>query len=423
MNKILIIGWHEFLTTITRKGYIIAVIGMPVFFTFIGGIGFLTGHSMEKKSGKSDAIALVDRAKLVDLSLAHTVNQSATPSLVPLPDGRKERAFRFVAYHDLDSALKDLKLERLAACYVIAADYLETGEVAAYTPESGFLSDLISPGRNQLYNLIRASLVKDRISGALFARVIEPASIREMKVSKQGEVKEERGKFQQMARFFGPFTMFLLLTMSIFFSSGYLLQGAAEEKQNRVIEVLLSSVKPTQLLGGKIIGLGAAGLLQVSLYLTFLLVPAMTLFAFVEFTLSKILLSLLYFTLGYLLFASLMAGTGVLGNSAQESGQLSAVWTLTSMIPMFLFAPLSQDPNSLLAKVFSFFPLTAPVTMLLRLSFSSKVPFMDVLISSAMLVIAIYLSIKGAAKILRTASLMHGKRPGPKEILRWLREN
>jgi ABC-2 type transport system permease protein len=252
-------------------------------------------------------------------------------------------------------------------------------------------------------------------------RVLAPGQVRQLKVSKEGHEKASGNSFKEVAEFFGPFSMFLLLTMSIFFSSGYLLQGIAEEKQNRVIEVILSSVRPTELLVGKIIGLGAAGLLQVLVYVGFLFFPAITIFALFHLSLLNLLLSVVYFLLGYLLFAGLMAGTGVLGNSPQESGQLSAFWTLTSVIPMFLMAPISESPNSWLARGLSFFPLTAPVTMLLRVS-AAEVPVIDIVLSIAGLVLGIYLSIKGAAKIFRAAALMYGKRPSIREILRWLRE-
>ena len=209
--------------------------------------------------------------------------------------------------------------------------------------------------------------------------------------------------------------MFLLLTMSIFFSSGYLLQGIAEEKQNRVIEVIWSSVNPTQLLAGKILGLGPAGLLQVAFYAGLLVFPSVTVLALFHLSFSAMFLSLVYFVLGYFLFAGLMAGTGILGNSPQESGQLSAFWTILSMIPMFLMAPISEDPNSWLARGLSYFPLTAPVTMLLRIT-SAQIPWTDVGISIAVLILSIYLAVTAAAKMFRAAALMYGKRPSLRDF-------
>jgi ABC-2 type transport system permease protein len=152
-----------------------------------------------------------------------------------------------------------------------------------------------------------------------------------------------------------------------------------------------------------------------------LFIPTAAMFSFIEFSVGKVLLSFVYFILGYLLFASLMAGTGTIGNTVQESSQLSLIWTMTSMLPMFMMVTLSEAPNSALARALSFFPLTAPVTMLLRIS-STKVSPVDVVISIGVLTLSIYVSVKGAAKLFRVTSLMYGKRPSLPELIRWMRE-
>ena len=425
MSKVWVIAKREFWVTVTRKGYIFAVVGMPLLFGGIFGISFLTSGNLEHsiKSG-SEPIAVVDRSHTLNFELAGSIEparESPTAATEVLQKAAGSKPSRIVPYTDMTLAIRDLKDGKLSAVYLIESDYMSTGKIIAYSPERGIFSDLAPPDRSRLYDLIRASLVKGRIDGETLDRVLAPGRLKQMKVSKQGDVENANDAFQKAARFFGPFSMFLLLTMSIFFSSGYLLQGIAEEKQNRVIEVIWASVDPMELLTGKIIGLGAAGLLQVALYASMLLLPAVTVFALFQVSLAGLLLSLVYFILGYLLFAGLMAGTGILGNSPQESGQLSAFWTLLSMIPMFLLAPISESPNSWLARGLSWFPLTAPVTMLLRIT-SGQIPWVDVGISIVILLVSIYLAVRGAAKIFRAAALMFGKRPGMGEILRWLRE-
>jgi ABC-2 type transport system permease protein len=425
MSKVWVIAKREFWVTVTRKGYIFAVVGMPLLFGGIFGISFLTSGNLEQsiKSG-SEPIAVVDRSHTLNFELAGSIEparESPTAATEVLQKAAGSKPSRIVPYTDMTLAIRNLKDGKLSAVYLIESDYMSTGKIIAYSPERGIFSDLAPPDRSRLYDLIRASLVKGRIDGETLDRVLAPGRLKQMKVSKQGDVENANDAFQKAARFFGPFSMFLLLTMSIFFSSGYLLQGIAEEKQNRVIEVIWASVDPMELLTGKIIGLGAAGLLQVALYAGMLLLPAVTVFALFQVSLAGLLLSLVYFILGYLLFAGLMAGTGILGNSPQESGQLSAFWTLLSMIPMFLLAPISESPNSWLARGLSWFPLTAPVTMLLRIT-SGQIPWVDVGISIVILLVSIYLAVRGAAKIFRAAALMFGKRPGMGEILRWLRE-
>jgi ABC-2 type transport system permease protein len=182
----------------------------------------------------------------------------------------------------------------------------------------------------------------------------------------------------------------------------------------------LSSLDTDQLLVGKIMGLGAAGLLQVAVYLLLLVVPGMTLLAIFKVAVGKLLLSLVYFVIGYLLFACLMAGTGVLGRTAQESAQLSTIWTLTAASPMFFLGAIAASPNGPLARALSFFPLTSPVAMMLRLS-NTDVPTIDIVGSIAIGVVSIYGALRGAAKVFRAASLMYGKRPTVPELIRWLR--
>ncbi|MBM3802688.1 MAG: ABC transporter permease [Acidimicrobiia bacterium] len=423
MSKMWVIARREFLTTITRKGYVFAVIGTPLLFGAIFGISFLTSGTLEESvKSRSEPIAVVDRSRTVDFDLAPTVE---TRDPAPPAAGMLEKAAakppRIVPYTDMTEAIRDLKEGKLSAVYLIESDYMTTGKIIAYSPEHGMFSDLASPDRSRLYDLIRASLIKGRIDGETRERILAPGKLKQMKVSKHGGVENGSDALQKAFRFFGPFSMFLLLTMSIFFSSGYLLQGIAEEKQNRVIEVIWASVEPMELLIGKMVGLGAAGLLQVAFYVGMFLLPAVAVFSLFQISTAGLALSFLYFVLGYILFAGLMAGTGILGSSPQESGQLSAFWTLLSMIPMFLLAPISEAPNSWLARGLSWFPLTAPVAMLLRIT-SGQIPWVDVGISVVTLATSIWLAIRGAAKMFRAAALMYGKRPGLGEVIRWLRE-
>ena len=423
MKKIWVIAQREFLVTVTRRAYILTVLGMPLLFGGIFALSFLTRGTVEKAFGASEPVAVIDRAGLLDFTLLQKIPKE-TPKereADPFKEPNVRKAPAMIPYQDLDRALEEIKAGRLSAVFLIERDYFATGKIVAYSPEKGMFSDLAPPDRGRLFDLIRISLIKDQVDSQTRDRILSPGSLLQKKVSKQGQVQSAGDPLQKAGRFFGPFSMFLLLTISIFLSSGYLLQGIAEEKQNRVIEVILSSVRPTQLLTGKILGLGAAGLLQVVLYVGLLFVPAVTVFTLFKVSLTSLLFSLVYYVLGYLLFAGLMAGTGILGNSPQESGQLSALWTLTSMIPMFMLAPISEAPDSWLARGLSYFPLTAPVTMLLRLSVS-QVPAIDVVISIVLLVAGIYFSIKGAAKVFRAGSLMYGKRPSLPEIWRWLRE-
>ena len=420
MSKVWAISKREFLATVTRKGYLFALFGLPlIFFGGFFAASMISRETLRDSQTNRGPAGVVDRARILDFSLGTAPRETSATAALPLSS--QGTPPELLAYDDLDEALADLREGDLSAVFLLEADYLQSGDIVAYSLAKGLFSQLAPTGRGRLNSLLRASLASGRLEEAALARILTPGRFKEMQLSKEGQIQPQGSFLKRIGRFVGPFSMFFLLTMSIFMSSGYLLQGIAEEKQNRVIEILLSSVTPTQLLMGKMLGLGGAGLLQVAFYLVLVFLPASLILTLMTLSPGQILLSVVYVALGYLLFASLMAATGLLGSTSQESQQLSMIWTMTSMIPMFLVASLMQQPHSWLARSLSFFPLTAPVTMLLRLS-TGEVPATDVLISTAVLILGIVLAVKGASRLIRTASLMYGKRPRLGEIYRWLKE-
>ncbi len=422
VRKALLVARWEFLTTITRRMYIVAVVAMPVVYGLMLTMAAVTGRSVARSEG-ARPVAVVDMADVIDLAVARDAaaaarNAQADP-FTASTQAAAGAAQRLVEYPDLDHALADLRAHTVAAVYVVESDYLATGHLTGYSIESGLMSLPAERRRQgQVADAIRASLLHASLSGDARARAYAPAAtVKRMHVSSR-DVAPERDTFGA-SPFAGPFGVFFMLTMSIFFSAGFLQQATIEDRQNRMIEILLSSLDTNELLIGKILGLSAAGLLQVAMYVGLLIVPGIVVLAIVQVSMAKLALALVYFILGYTLFASLMASTGMLGRTSQESAQL-AIWTLTSASPMFFLAAISAAPNGPLARALSFFPLTSPVTMMMRLS-STDVPLTDVLASIAIGIAAIYVALRAASKILRAATLMYGKRPTLPELVRWMR--
>jgi ABC-2 type transport system permease protein len=224
-----------------------------------------------------------------------------------------------------------------------------------------------------------------------------------------------------------PYVFSILFVITIFTTSGFLLQGVSEEKEGRIIEILLSSISPTQLLAGKILGLGALGLIQVVVWLgagAALLSAATALFALagvIKFGLDTILFGVVYFILGYLLFATLMAVAGSMGTTQRESQQIASIFSLAAAIPFMAMSFVFTNPNSTVAVVLSYVPLTSPVMMLMRLGLGD-VPPGQIAISLALLVVGIVLSLWAGAKIFRASLLMYGKRPNLKDLARAFRQ-
>ena len=430
MNKALLIARWEFLSTVTRRAYIFSVVAMPLLFGIIGAIPVLSTRSAALSSA-TVPIAVVDPAAIVDLDVATRLaiertqarpRRASTPSfdpaaraeLVPVREG-------LVKYADLPAALEALNARKVAAVYELADDYLTSGKISLYGRSNGLFAQAFATQRQgQLADAIRASLLQSKLSGDALARAYAPAArLERYTIDDAGRPSPDENA-GTLGPFAGSFIVLILLTMSIFFSAGFLQQGTVEDKQNRVMEILLSSVTAEQLLVGKLLGLGAAGLLQVGLYVVLVIVPGSTVLSFFNVPLGGVMISLVYFALGYTLFACLMAGFGMIGRTQQETAQLSALWTLAAVSPMWFIMAITAAPNGVTARALSFFPLTSPVTMIIRLSIGN-VPPVDLLISAVVLVVAIYFALIGAARIFRAATLMYGKRPNLPELIRWLR--
>ena len=225
-----------------------------------------------------------------------------------------------------------------------------------------------------------------------------------------------------------PGVFSLLLALALMLGSVSLIGGLAEEKESRLIEVLFSSVSIRQLLLGKVLALGTAGLLQVLIWVVsmplLLNLAASTIGGFLTTIVvpsSFVVLGIVYFVLGYLLFSVFSIGLGAISSSATEGGQLSSIYTLTSFIPLWFFALLSFFPDSPVWVVLSIFPVTAPIQVMVRLGLSG-VPLWQILTSIGVLIVSITVGMIVAIKVFRLYMLMSGKRPSLREIAQALRE-
>ncbi len=416
IDKILVIARHEFITSVTRPAFLVVTLGMPVvIFCVVWLEMLLFAHTINKEL--ANAAAVIDRSGLVNLESGKQLLNGGSR---PTQDLEKmtDRIVELRRYDDLDRALDDLAHGRLFACYVIESDYLKTGKIASYTRESRVGVAKSYLGERNLVILIRASLLEGRLADDILERALDPAKFERMEVSTQGRISPETTRIEKLYSLLAPVVLCMLLGSTIFMSAGYLMSSLILENQNRVMEVLLSSVRPVELLLGKMLGLGTVGLIPAVIYGT---IPTLTLVPyFVTQGWRLPVLAVIYVGLGYLLFSILMTATGVIVNGMQESTQLSGIWSMISGIPVIVFI-LSSDMNSWLARAMSWFPLTAPTTMLIRLCYA-KVAAWDILLSILFLLAGIFTATWFTVKIFRASSLMYGKRPRLSELRRWLRE-
>jgi len=325
----------------------------------------------------------------------------------------------FLPFPDEKAALAALERKEIGAVYVIPADYVASGKITAYNASDSIFSEG-KIAQVPLRRLLVKSLAGDAVPPDVVARILSPVDVTHLTKGKDG-TWVVRGLAEIVRRVGVPLAFTVLLLISIMTSAGTMIQGVSEEKENRVIEVILSSIDARSLLLGKLLGLGATGLLQLSIWLTMALLPAVMLIAGLALSPVIVILCLAYFVLAFLLFGTLITGTGVIGTSAKDMQQYGMFWAIGAAIPMPFLEVILRDPNGTTARVLSYFPLSSAVTMMLRIG-SGDVPWWEIPLTLLILVASVGIAIRFAARIFRTALLMYGKRPTVVEIFRWMRQ-
>jgi ABC-2 type transport system permease protein len=268
------------------------------------------------------------------------------------------------------------------------------------------------------------NLLKDDVSPEVITSIVTPLNMEVTRLDENGEIAREQGSIGNIIM---PAIFALLLSLGIMLGAGSLISGFAEEKESRLIEVLLSSVSVRQLLIAKVLGLGTAGLLQVIVWLIsaplLLSLASSTFGGFlsdIQLPSNFLVLGILYFILGYLLFAVLSVTFGGISSSTTEAQNLSVFYTLMLFVPLWFGGLMVNFPNSPIWVVLSIFPVTAPVQIMLRLGVSD-IPTWQILTSIGMLGLSIIVGLYLSIKIFRTFMLMYGKRPGLAEIIKGLK--
>lgn len=418
------IARREFMATVTRKGYLFTLVLMPAWIAF----AFSFGSLPERMSGSRNEnplrwVGVVDSSGSLRLAPGEidTLTRAAAVSAGAenAAQNRRRRIYIARPYRSLEAAKQGFASQEISGFLVLSQDYLTSGRLTEYRRSSGLFSRIqAAPWRAW----IRRRLAEGRLEPTLLARVEEPGDPLTYTPDDHGSFKVYKAE-DEVGSFLVPFGFAMLLFTTMFTSAGYLLQGLGEEKESRILESLLSSVTADELMRGKLIGLGGAGLLMGIAWGTIGL--NVLLFAAPSFVPSPLTLVLLgvYFILGYVLFGALALGLGSLVNSYQEATTISAILSFTAVIPMMLGLSFmgDQGTTSPLARALSLFPMTAPITMSMRLS-QGNVPTWEIALSLVLLAVAGWYVLRLASRVFRVALLLYGKTWNLPEILRWARQ-
>jgi ABC-2 type transport system permease protein len=398
MRKTLLILKNEIITIISRRSFWLALIGLPLVGALIfAGVGVINKNSSDTQTISQVLSGTQDTRPEGYVDLSGIIRQ--IPESVP--------SGAFVAYPNETSARQALAAGEISAFYIVPADYLQKGQIRYICYD---FKPLTSSGdRSSLFTwMVQVNLAGGDVQ---FVNLVNsPLEVNETSLAPVTHPDEDNP-----LALWTPYIITILFYMLIVGSATLLLNNISKEKENRMVEVLLTSVTPRQLLTGKILGLGIVGLGQTlfwfgtSYILLNLSDQAFPLSSAIHLPVSFLVWGLVFFLLGYAIYASLMAGLGALAPNLREASQATFVITLPLMVPLFLGSSVfMQAPNSALAIVLSLFPFSAPVAMMARLS-AGGVAWWQPVLSAALLVITIVIIVRTVASMFQAQELLSGQ--------------
>ena len=437
MRKILAVIKREYIQIVRTKGFIIGTILGPVLMAALVVIPVIVASvSVEEQ----ETIGVADLSQEIFTELDKKLDQED----YRLSDGGRRytlKKFETSPSKSIDELKRELNKKvlkkELSAYLLIPEDILGVEDVESAIRDSEsddreveyasqHTTDYKELGElNSALNsvIIEKRLEKEGLDPQRISHYIKRVNLKTIKVTKRG-AEEDTG-----VTFWVSYFLALVVYMSIFIYGSVIMRGVIEEKSSRVVEVVLSSLKPFQLMLGKILGIGAVGLTQFSIWALFglaasqysrSLIPAGSGFSLVRIPAYIFVYFVVFFILGYFLYATFYAAVGSMVNSEKEAQQLVMPITMFLILPLLLIVFVIRSPDSSLSVFLSLIPLFTPIIMMLRIAVLLP-PFIQVGGSIVLLVLAILLMVWLASKIYRVGILMYGKRPKFAEIVKWIR--
>jgi ABC-2 type transport system permease protein len=425
MRKVWVVFKREYLVRVRSKSFVIGTLGVMVFAIGAVLIPALWSQGQEKRPVR---IVILDEVG----GLAPEIRQA-----LEMTNGGSRSSVRVVrtleSLRPEDDARLRIELRsqvsrgELEGYLVLPNDLLRGKAAEFHCQNSSGISTLTSSISQAVSNATIARQLKDRgIQVEKLKDVLQGVKVKLVKITKAEEV-EEKGQTFVMAMI-----MATILYMTLVVYGMATMRSVMEEKNSRVAEVLVSSIRPFQLLSGKILGVAAVGFTQYLLWTVagWLLVGygALMAAAFspsasipkVQIPVSMLVYLVVFYLVGYFLYASLYAAAGAVVSSEEDAQQVQMPMTLTIAIGFVLFPVILGSPNSALSAALSLFPFFSPILMVLRIALQTP-PFWQIALSIVLTLLTTLGVIRFSAKIYRVGILMYGKRPSLRELSRWLR--
>jgi len=382
---------REYLKLVKSKAFWATTLIMPIFIAVISIVSGVSTQTMDKKlkeeANNAKAIYILDETNNIP-------NEFFTGNL------KKTDNFDF--------GLAEVINQNADAFVYYSSKLTQDNTIKVYTKDKGIMS-LGS------YDDFARTLIKESI----LTSINDPQKIAlyntkfmvDTKLYKDG--KETSSGFEKLIIPIGSVIMYFLFTS---IATGYLLMSISEEKENRMIEIILSSIKPKDLILGKVLGQVAAVLTQIVVLITLIIVLLNQVKLNLPFDISKIelnpvqlILAVIYLLLGFLILAITMVGVGAAMPTYREASSFASIFIIMSIFPIYFFTLILVEPNGLVAQIVSYFPFTAPMILMLRNSLGALSPF-EIVLSIAVLIFFIFLFSKIAYKLFEFGSLEYNQK-------------
>jgi ABC-2 type transport system permease protein len=449
MRKFLAVVKREYKKVVFTWAFLIGTLLAPFIAAMFGIVPVL----LFSIKGETPRIAVVDPAKIVGARLRENlssekinekVRQAAKDAFRNLDESQEEKmkrgmqqmgeSFVFVDYDAAEKPLEQIRRElneqiqeqKLDAYLIIPQDFdAPDAQFEYYSRNPG---DFVTTStvENALNEAVRSErLARANISEAQLKDLSRNVSFEKTKVSEKGEEKENDGKFT------AAFIIGLLIYITLAIYGQQILGAVVEEKETRIAEILFSSAKPFDLMMGKLVGVGLAGLTQLAIWLSSALIllafGATTMdaagipFSMPNITPLSIIYFLVFFLLGFFLYATIFALIGSMVTTVQEGGQFAMIPVIILLAGFYCIFPIVRDPNSTVSFWVSVVPFLATITMPVRIAIETP-PFWQIALSVLFNIGAIFGLVWLAARVYRVGMLMYGKRATIPEVWKWIRQ-
>lgn len=397
----------EYKKTVKRPSFWITVLMLPLFFLVIWGIMFYT-TSVTKEDASASALA--------DQSILF-VDESSFFIENVLSD-------RVSEFENIELAIQEVRQGGADAVIFLPSNFSETAEYQLYAKDRGLTG-------NSAYVSFAEELIKENVlsrtnDSITEALILGNLTAESVYYTEEGDLKDEF----DVTNFILPAIGFLIFFLAVFMGSQYLLQSVTEEKENRVIELLLSTISKRDLINGKIIGLSFVVITQIIVWILlgfvigiiFLLVSDFSAITLpLEEVLSKIsimdgVITLVCVLLGFFFFASVMVGVGSVGTTQRESQQLSSIFIILAIIPIYFSSLIIGNPTGAISQFFTYFPFSSALIVMIRSSLDA-LSYIELIIAFMLNIIYVGIAFWFARKLFQLGMLMYNRKPNWKEIV------